>query len=138
MSLRHAMLIAVLFSAAIVVGVGSINCPMLWRLAHGAAATAGRITAIDRSNHNTVRYEFTVDGRRQNGAQQGYSQAGSAKIGESIRIYYLPNDPSVSLADQPSDELQNEIITVGLAAILFPALLVAGLRTRKWSTQRDT
>lgn len=138
MRLQKRVWIGAGFSFILVLITGSLNCPKLWRLYRQGVSSQGWITGLDRSNHNTVSYSFVVRTRTYAGSQQGFSGLAGASLGNSLRITYLPQDPSISLADEPSERLENEAITVVLVGTVFPILMIIGLGSKKWARPQRT
>ena len=124
------------FSALIVGVTGSGNLPSLWPLANRGVKTTAAITLVELNNHNSVHYKFSVGRLSFTGAQQGYSDARNGFPGKLIDIYYLPEDPHVSIADSPKPELANELAFVLSAGLLFPTLLVFGLFRQQRKRER--
>jgi hypothetical protein len=121
--------LAVLFA----LGIGSFNLPLFnGLLAHGveAPATAVKLTP---EFHNTVRYEYQVDGKKFEGQDQSWlpnPPVAEIKVGQALVIYYDPQNPSHSVLGNPKPMLANELISVGMAALLFPTFIVFTLRQR--------
>ena len=113
----------------IVVGVallvGQVNIPRLYRLASDSVSTIGRVTASHPKNHDTLSYIYTVGGRtyvRDDGAP---GHAVDFAVGQEVLVYYLPADPGVSTLRNPRAGLDNEIVSVALAAVGVATLLVS-------------
>jgi hypothetical protein len=84
---------------------------------------------VELNNHNSLFYTYRVAG----GSYEGLGHIGrkSPQPGDKIDIVYLPNEPAISCYGQPRDLLNNETISILLAAILMPAFLLAALFLRR-------
>ena len=115
------------------IGMGSFNLPYYSRLeAHGANVKA-RVTATECGNHGTVVYEF----RAAEGTYTGRSNAGFAtppcqrlKAGDPVTVRYLLADPTRSVLGSIDDRLWNEWVSVVLAALVLPLVVVGIVRHR--------
>jgi Protein of unknown function (DUF3592) len=112
---------------AITAGIGSINLPTYRRLVvHGALGQATVLEVLPH-DHNTLRYQYQVDGKRFRGQTQSWPPnppLQQINLGQTVVIYYDPADPDVSVLGDPHGMLTNEIVSVGLAAIVLPTFLV--------------
>jgi hypothetical protein len=136
MSLRKRMCLGLIFSLALVSVIGSFNCPNLWRLYRHGALAVGQITGLEPSNHNMVYYSFVAQKATYRGSEQGFSRAANAGVGDPVEIYYWPPNPNVSLPEDPSPKLWNEVLTVMAAGTVFPLLLIAGLGSKQRTRSR--
>jgi hypothetical protein len=60
----------------------------------------------------------------------------SLKKGDVIDVYYDERDPSLNRAREPVTSLINELITIGIGCLLFPPLLLFGLRLARARKKR--
>ena len=129
-------------SAAVAIGIGSLNWTSYRRMA--ARRVSGQATVIELlpNIHNTLRYEYQVAGRTFQGQMQSWPPnppLGQLGVGQPLVIYYDPEHPEQSVLGDPTPMLKNETMSVGLAAILFPTLLVAAWAwrtSRKYANQK--
>ena len=118
-------------AAVFAIGIGSLKVPLLNRLiAHGvkAQATAVKLTP---EFHNTVRYEYQVDGTKFEGQDQSWlpnPPLQQIKVGQPLVIYYDSLNPSISVLGDPKPMLNNELISVGMVVIAFPTFIVFAVR----------
>jgi hypothetical protein len=117
------LVLAALFAVAL----GSINLRDYHRfLAQGVLGHA-TVTSLHPEFHNTVRYEYRVAGQTFHGQMQSWSpnpELQQLSVGQTLVIYYDPGHPEQSVLGDPKPMLENETISVGLAAILVPAFIV--------------
>jgi hypothetical protein len=107
------------------IGLGSINLPHYSRLeAHGASVKA-RVTSTDCADHDSIRYEFRVGEQTHTGRSNVTPGCDRLKTGDTLAVRYLVADPSQSLAGSIDDRLWNEWVSVLLAALLGPLVVVA-------------
>ena len=102
------------------------NWPLYYRLSSRGSIAPGRITAIDPAS-KTVYYSFGPDGASGKGTLwNGADGFKAISVGDSIPVFYLPTDPSVSLPGDPKDYLrrQNQILSwllLGAAVLAWAA-----------------
>jgi hypothetical protein len=114
--------------------MGSLNVPALYRLnEHGIPAEA-LVVKTTPAIHNTFQYAYTVAGASYEGTGQ-ISDVPNAEVGAKVEIYYLANSPNVSRAGNIRAKLINELVSVGMVALIPPLLIVwrisAALRKRQ-------
>ena len=137
-STRLASVLYLASTLAIGIFAGSLNLPHYSRLeARGASANA-RVTSTDCGNHETVAYRFRVDDRTYDGqgnAGFGIPACGHLKPGDTVLVRYLVADPTQSLPGDINDRLQNEWLSVVVAAFGMPLIILffARRRFRRWS-----
>jgi Protein of unknown function (DUF3592) len=126
----------------IALGVGSLNVPFLYRLAHKGVPTCGTITGYEPENHNSVHYTYEVNGKTYTGVQQGGASSSGSDFSPSCRdnvVYYLPENPQQSCIGYPEPMLRNELDAIAIGMLIFPALILLVWRWRypgfrKWLT----
>jgi hypothetical protein len=129
------MMKSALAGFAIFVTVMAFSARQLWdlhRLATRAAVTVGRVTTFEANSHATVHYAFEVTGRVYEGAMQG---APRVSAGEDIKVFYLPDDPTVSVAAYPEDLWRYEIQFSLLAACCLS--VVGGWQVSRLGRRRE-
>jgi hypothetical protein len=116
-----------LLALGITVGIGSLNWPTYRRLAaRGVSAQAVVVELLPRF-HDTVRYRYDVAGRTFEGQTQSWQPnppSEKLRIGQPLVIYYDPGHPSTSVLGDPKPILENETISVLLAAFGMPTFVV--------------
>jgi hypothetical protein len=120
-----------------VIGFGQFALfPYLRLIKNGSTAT-GTVVARDPANHDTVAVRFSVNGGEYLVSSSRVAKPNSEKsaltAGSSVVVYYLPDAPDTATLGDPRQLLQNEAVPVGLAAVLFPTLLVLSV---VWRTRR--
>ena len=76
--------------------------PQLALRKQGAHAV-GRITALEPSNHQGIKYEFQVGHNAYTG-EWGPWPLSSARVGDPVPVTYLPDDPTTSVPGEPDLE----------------------------------
>ena len=120
-------------AAAVWFGLGGLNLPTFRRLVAEGVRADGTVTAPDCGNHATVRYTFEVAGRQVAGVGQpgwGNPPCDQLRAGDRLVVWYLPAAPAVNRLGDPRPRLDNELVSVALAATVMPALLVGALTVR--------
>jgi hypothetical protein len=138
-SWRVLLALWLLGAVLVAVGIGHINVPKMWRLTMRGQKTEGWVVSTEPNNHLTVNYTYKVSGRELASSTQGGAGAGNPPFenlgaGTPVNVYFDPIDPTVALLGEPRAHLDNEIISVGSAALLIPAFFV--FRWRRWQ-QKD-
>jgi hypothetical protein len=88
-----------------------------WRLAQTSADAEAVVTRTEPNNHCAVFYEFEVEGQR----YQNFGSDCAARVGDKLRVHYLPGDPTFSTLKGPGSDLA---FMIGAPLILS---VVAGL-----------
>jgi hypothetical protein len=116
-------------AAVIAVGIGSLNWATYYRMVAVGVSGQASVVELLPNVHNTVRYEYRVGGEAFNGQMQSWQPnlpLEQLKVGQPLVIYYDPQHPAKSVLGNPKPMLQNETISVALAAIGVPSFIVAG------------
>jgi hypothetical protein len=82
-----------------------------WRLLRTSATAEAVVTRTEQSNHCAAFYEFEVEGQR-------YKNFGSdcdARVGDKLRVHYLPGDPTFSTLKGPGSDL---VFMIGAPVVL--------------------
>lgn len=116
-------LVAIVFVAT-VSNLQSCNTYCWYRLAMFGRSSAARVVAIDRRDHNTCRFEYTVNSRQYLSSEQGCH----FNVGERITIHYLPDEPSIGTSADPLSELVQMIIFPLIAGLISGSAFAAQLR----------
>ncbi len=106
---------------------------LFYRLKRDGIKTTGVVTQLQAANHQSVYYNFEVSGRT-------YSNIGRAgfgnpefcclTVGQNITICYLPDNPFTSCLGNPQLLLENEVMPVLLAGIIFPVFTITVYSSR--------
>ena len=116
-----------LLAITIVVVVGRLNWPAYHRMATVGVPGQATVVELLPNIHNTVRYEYRVDGRGFQGQMQSWRPnppLSQLTVGHPLVIYYDAQNPEDSVLGYPKAMLQNETISVALAALIIPTLMV--------------
>jgi hypothetical protein len=127
-------------AVVIAMGIGSLNWLSYRRMA--GRGVLGQATVIELLSkiHNTVRYEYPVVGRTFQGQMQSWSPnlpLEQLALGQSVVIYYDPKHPETSVLGDPKPILKNETVSVALAALGVPTLVVAAWASRASRKHED-
>ena len=129
-------LLYLLLACAITVGLGSMNIPTELDLALHANMADGVIIKLSCEQHATVIYRIDLNGRHYVGQDQTRDDdCGRVRLNDRVAVWYLPDHPETNTLRVPSGALENELISVALAATVLPAVVLwvaaARLRRRK-------
>jgi hypothetical protein len=115
-------------AALLAIALGQINISTYLRLLeHGERATA-TIIRPDCDNHARASYTFTVGSTHySNSDVMSGRDCQSLHPGDAIQNYYDVTDPTISRAIEPRDGLVNELISIALACLMVPPVLIVGL-----------
>jgi hypothetical protein len=125
------IIIWIILALIIAVGLGSLNMPKFWRRTKHASQCQGTVTEVTVVYHNTVCYKYTVNNRVYTGqTQTGFPnpEPGNLRSGDALVVFFDPDTPSISVLEAPDTLLKNEIISWGLAAVVFPSFIVFGIK----------
>jgi len=75
------------------------------------------------SQHLSLRYEFSANGRPYEGVATSEDCQRLAP-GSALVVFYLPSEPAINTIGDPASQLRNEGFTIGLVALVLPALLL--------------
>lgn len=120
---------AVTITAVILSLIASQGALPFYRLSRHGVVTQGTVTGFEPENHRTVHYTYEVDGRFYSAAQQGGAGRGNRDfeyltVGDSVQVYYLPEDPGLRCLGNPRAGLANELIPLALAIVLGPLFII--------------
>jgi hypothetical protein len=100
------------------------------RLVHSGSKIRGKVVAKEPENHQSIRYEYSVDSKIYSGSSStgfgGLPLLSEIKIGDQIPVTYWPERPSVSLPGDPADLYSSWSL---LLFVVLPcvSLLVGGI-----------
>jgi hypothetical protein len=122
-------------SAAIIVGIGHLNVPRYVRLLREGSTTTGHVVELRPKNHDSVVVAYSVNGSDYKVLTPFVMEPNPGKhklaIGDALIVYYLPQDPTVAALGAPRALLTNELIPIGLGAIIFPTFILWRLTRRR-------
>lgn len=122
-----------LFAILVILVIGSLNWPAYYRMTKRGIRGTGTVVQLLPEIHNTVRYEYQVAGQKFEGQMQSWSPNPALEqlsVGQSLVIYYDPQHPEESVLGEPRRMLDNETISVALAAFGVPTIAVIGWALR--------
>lgn len=100
------------------------------KLSGGAVETNGVVRTQTCSDHLSFRYEFSVSGRSFEAISTS-DECTKLAPGTALTVFYLAADPTLSVIGNPHAHLKNEAISIGLAALVLPGLLLWGYARRR-------
>lgn len=121
-------------AVAIAIGWGSLDLPSYRRLVTQGIRAEGKIIELHPEHHNTARYGYLVAGQTFVGQKQSWQPnppLEEMRVGQTVVVYYDPESPEQSVLGDPKPILQNEIISIALAAVIGPAFIVLVWRFRR-------
>lgn len=130
MKLARNISISVVVWLSLTCGVAFVTAHTnLWRyyiLSERGVAVSGTIIDKQPQNHRFVRYSYSVAGRsfeRFGRVGDGNSDFDSLKVGDEINVFVDPKDPETAVVGSPKSWFRNELLTVGIATVVFPLLI---------------
>jgi hypothetical protein len=116
--------------AGVVIGVIATDSLKYYRLKTEGIKVHGQVIGKEPQNHQSIRYSYVV-------GEQTYSNLGSAgrgnpsfaalNMGDSVIVYYDPDNPSNSCLGYPSRHLQDSIGGIIFLVVLLPLFGIVGL-----------
>ena len=136
---RKILVIAVTWLAfALIFFLGSVfafNGIEHFRLAKRGTETKGSVISKEPNNHFFIRYSYKVGGQ----AYQGIGSAGRGNprfedlnVGDPVRVYYDPNNPTTSVLGDATQHLASISRGVVFATLLGPSFCLLGLYAKNW------
>jgi hypothetical protein len=114
-------------------GMQIFSVKLFYQLKRDGVRATGTVTRLQAANHQSVYYSFEISGRT-------YSNIGRAgfgnpefcclSVGQNVIVYYLPDEPFTSCLGIPQLLLENEVMPVLLAGIIFPIFTIAAYSSR--------
>ncbi len=93
--------------------------PQLIRLSHRFSLTTGRVTKVDRLQHQSIMVDYSVSGIRYRQTFSPYLWPEAA----SVEVYYDPNDPVNSVLERPTWLLQMRLKSCAYASLALATTL---------------
>lgn len=131
---RAHLLLALLLGFLAGIGVLSLSAGRYYRLDRGGTHVEGVVTAKERENHGLIRYRYSVSGRDHVGmGSGGYGNPDfdGLRVGDKLRVVYLPRSPELSTPGDPHARLLGELQEAGVIGILVSVGAYWGLRRKK-------
>jgi hypothetical protein len=131
------LLLYLALAIAIALFLGSINWMTYYRLSKHGIGIKAIVTKTSCSNHMTFSYYFELKGQSIDGfGGDGYGNPScdTLKEGDPVLIYYLSSQPEINVPGDPKKRLNNETISIMMAVLIFPALLVFAIN--KWTKKQ--
>src|SRR6202030_1175177 len=91
-------------SAVTAFGLGRINIPKLQELSRNGVSTNGTVVSTDCLNHESVYYNYAVQGHTYSG-RTTLTRCAQLKVGDDLVVYYSSRVPSLNDARNPRDAL---------------------------------
>jgi hypothetical protein len=99
---------------------------------HGVI-TSGHIVSLEPQNHSGIRYTYRVGGANYTRSWGPWRGVEEARVGDSIDVTYLPDDPGTSIPGKPDVSgwwVLPFVVLPGMAG------LASFLGLRRWRTAR--
>ena len=96
------------------------------KLTSGGISTEGVIARVEKNNHCLAEFTFLANGHNYSG--RGTSCV--ATVGQKVQITYLAKNPTLSCLGSARDALHNELFTFLIGGIVFPPLILFGIRRK--------
>jgi hypothetical protein len=97
---------------------------------HGVSIDA-LVLRPDCGNHSTFVYRFEVGARAIEGRDNTEFDCGLVKTGQIVRVYYLPNDPSINMVGDPRKYLLGAKKFAFFLSLILPGLILLAYSRRK-------
>ncbi len=130
-------------SAAFAVFFGRENVIPDLELMREGATTLGRVVARDRQHHDRMVVHYSVNGLEYSVAQRYVLRPNPPKdalsIGDTVTVYYLPEEPAVATLGDPAEFLPSHLMGAALGTVMFSTGIVASVLglTRKRRSARS-
>ncbi|MHB1272807.1 MAG: hypothetical protein ACYCZD_08575 [Rhodanobacter sp.] len=137
--IKHALLFYVFVGMAIATLMGfTTKIQNQYWLASVGVATKGMVVEPMCQQHLSFSYKFEVTGATYHGLSVS-DQCSQIKSGDTVLVHYLSANPKVSTAANPNRTLTNNIVTILMASLTGPAilLLIFLVRLREWKKSDD-
>lgn len=128
------LLVWLILVISISIIIGRINWFKYYNLAEYGIQTRGTVTNKESYNHESIYYTYIVDHKNFTGIGHdgnGNPKFDDLKIGDRVIVFFLPNNNQISCIGNPKDLLQNETISILLASLIIPTLVILSFSKRK-------
>jgi hypothetical protein len=138
MSIQRPRLLLLAFAwlglaVAVAVFLGSLNVPNLVEISWNEKQATGKITRTECDQHSLVFYTFLADGREYS-SQDRSSNCRSVRAGDAVTVYFTSTSPEHSVIEKPSRRLSNELVSIALACVMMPSLIIGAIVWRSRSS----
>ncbi len=137
--LRTLLIVWLALVVLVGVGLGSLNWRAYRNLVARGVPCQALVIEIPPRAHGTVRYEYHVSGRTfegQSQPRQPNRPLEQLEIGQTLTAYYDPKHPEISVLGDPDAILANETLSIVLAALGAPTVLI--LSSLRWASVNAT
>lgn len=107
---------------AYALGYVVFNPGRMVRLAESGIRAEATVFAKEPLNHNLIRYSYTVGGDKFTGSGSAGCCIDNIQIGQSVVVYYDPNNPADSFNGDPRAEAENVKGLIFLIMIALPII----------------
>jgi hypothetical protein len=133
---RLALIYIVLFGTFATLLVWGFNIAQQYELVKRGIHTKGFVAKLNCEQHNTVFYQFQVQGRDYQDLKK-VEHCLQTIVGSPVDVYYLDGKPAASTAVPPADGLRSSILSIlAIAFMASSAFVVQILRNAKESGSR--
>jgi hypothetical protein len=100
------------------------------RLAKSSVQSEGRVTALEPTNHQIIRYSYRVGAQEYQGS--GHDGGGNPAfkditIGQTVIVFYDPSRPEVSTLGSPGGPLYGNVLGVIFVTLMLPIFIIFSL-----------
>jgi len=137
--IKHAVVFYVCACIAIATFMGfATKIEDQYWLANEGVPTKGVVLEPKCQQHLSFSYQFEVTGATYQGLSVS-GQCNQIKSGDAVLVHYLYANPKVSTAANPKRTLTNNIVTILIASLTGPVilLLIFWFRLRQWKKAGD-
>ena len=99
-----------------------------YQLFKSGQVTYANVVSLQPANHGSCSFQYPVGSRVMQASDSGCS---TAKIGDSIRIMYLPSEPSFATLKAPIEQLAFSILWPAFASVILGFANASRFRRRR-------
>ena len=130
MTLKQFLLTWLSLLIALILGWFYVNIDYYDLARHGIVGSGTVIEVRSRADGRWAKVAYTAGSRSL--AEWGYLGANNpakkdVKAGETVRVYYLPSNPTIRSFSSASADLVNEMIFIGMVALFVLPVVVYGI-----------
>jgi hypothetical protein len=105
--------------------VDSLNLPSETRLVQRAIRGESVIIKPNCEMHNTVIFSFQAAGHEYTSSDQPIDDnCQGVSANDRVTVWYLPDNPAINTLRNPIGLIENELVSVALAALIGPAIIM--------------
>lgn len=129
-SLSFYFVAAIVVAAFLVVTSGLLN---QYRLANDAKLITGLVVQPQCDRHLSFIYQFVVNEVPYHGMATS-GECNQIKSGDPVQIYYLAENPKISMGESPKNALTNNVMVILIGSLTVPLVLLLSfwIKLRKW------